>query len=77
MLLWTLLLAYQLIIVITRFFNDSRLFDKRGYYVSYITDDNDTTTEATTKLLLYNVRKLHDLLLLLTLDRGPQFIPGV
>ena len=53
------------------------MLDKIKYYISYITDENGTTTEATAQLLHQNVWKLHGLSLSLSLDRGPQLISGV
>ena len=50
---------------------------KERHYISYTTDENGITTEATAQLLLQNVWKLHGLLSSLTSDRGPQFISGV
>ena len=41
---------------------------KKKHYISYTTDDNGTTAEATTYLLLNNVWKLHGLFLSLILD---------
>ena len=50
---------------------------KERHYIRCTTDENGTTTEATTQLLLQNIWKLHGLPSSLTLDRGPQFILGV
>ena len=50
---------------------------KERHYIPCTIDENGTTTEATAQLLLQNVWKLHGLPLLLTSDRGPQFISGV
>ena len=50
---------------------------KERHYISYTTNENGTTIEATAQLLLQNVWKLHGLPSSLTLDRGPQFISGV
>ena len=50
---------------------------KEKHYILCITDENGITTETTTQLLLWNIWKLHDLLLSLNSDRGPQFISGV
>ena len=50
---------------------------KERHYIPCTTDENGTTTEATTQVLLQNVWKLHGLPSSLTPDRGPQFILGV
>ena len=47
---------------------------KKNHYIPYATNENGTTTEAIAQLLLQNIWKLHDLLLSLISDRGPQFI---
>lgn len=57
--------------------NDYRVFNKKKYYISCITDENSTSTKATAQSLLWNICKLHDFLLLLILDRGFQFISEV
>ena len=50
---------------------------KEKHYILYTIDKNDTTAKATTYLLLNNVWKFHGLSLLLTSDRGVQFISRV
>ncbi len=47
---------------------------KKRHYIPCTTDENGITIEASAQ---QNVWKFHDLLSLLTLDRGPQFISGV
>ena len=47
---------------------------KEKHYIPCTTDENGTTTEATTQLLLQNVWKFHSFPLSVTSDRGPKFI---
>jgi phosphoglycerate-specific signal transduction histidine kinase len=47
---------------------------KIHHYISCIIDENDTTTEETTKLLIQNVWKLHELFTTMNLNRDSQFI---
>ena len=50
---------------------------KERHYISYTTDENNTSTEVITQLLLQNIWKLHGLLSSLTSDTSFQFISGV
>ena len=50
---------------------------KERHYILCTTDENGTTAEATTYLLLNNVWKLHGLPLSLTLDRGLKFFSRI
>lgn len=50
---------------------------KERHYIPYTTDNNGTTAEVITYLLLNNVWKLYSLPLLLISDQGVQFILGV
>ena len=50
---------------------------KEKHYIPYTTNENGIITEVTTQLLLQNIWKLYSLPLLLTSDRGSQFISGV
>jgi hypothetical protein len=47
---------------------------KMHYYISCIIDENDTTAEETTKLLIQHVWKLHELLTTMISNRDFQFI---
>lgn len=50
------------------------MLNKKKYYILYTINKNGTTTETTTQLLFWNVSKLHDFLLSLTLNNGSLFI---
>ncbi len=63
--------SYNTILIIV-----NRLTNER-YYIPCSMDENGTTTETTSQLLLQNVWKLHGFLSSLTLDKGLQFISGV
>lgn len=45
--------------------------------IQYTTNDNGIIKKATNKLLFNYIWKLHDLILLLILNKGLQFISGV
>jgi hypothetical protein len=47
---------------------------KIHHYISCITDENETTTEKTAKLLIQHLWKLHELLITMISDRDFQFI---
>jgi hypothetical protein len=47
---------------------------KMHHYISCIIDENDTTTEETTKLLIQHVWKLHELFTTMISNRDSQFI---
>jgi hypothetical protein len=47
---------------------------KMHHYISCIIDENDTTAEKTTKLLIQHVWKLHELLTTMISNRDSQFI---
>ncbi len=47
---------------------------KMHHYISCTTDENETTTEKTAKLLIQHVWKLHELLITMISDRDSQFI---
>jgi hypothetical protein len=47
---------------------------KMHHYISCIIDENDTTAEETTKLLIQHVWKLHELLTTMISNRNSQFI---
>jgi hypothetical protein len=48
--------------------------NKMHHYISCIIDENDTTVEETTKLLIQHVWKLHELLTTMISNRDSQFI---
>jgi hypothetical protein len=48
--------------------------NKMHHYISCTTNENETTTEKTTKLLIQHVWKLHELLITMIFDRDSQFI---
>jgi hypothetical protein len=48
--------------------------NKIHHYISCITDENETTTKETAKLLIQHVWKLHELLITMISDRDSQFI---
>jgi hypothetical protein len=48
--------------------------NKMHHYIACITDENETTTEKTAKLLIQHVWKLHELLITMISDRNLQFI---
>jgi hypothetical protein len=48
--------------------------NKMHHYISCIIDENDTTAEKTTKLLIQHVWKLHELLTTMISNRNSQFI---
>jgi hypothetical protein len=48
--------------------------NKIHYYISCIIDENDTTTEETTKLLIQNVWKTHELFTTMISNKNFQFI---
>jgi hypothetical protein len=47
---------------------------KMHHYISCTTNENETTTEKTTKLFIQHVWKLHELLITMIFDRDSQFI---
>jgi hypothetical protein len=47
---------------------------KMHHYISCTTNENETTTEKTAKLLIQHVWKLHELLITMIFDRDSQFI---
>jgi hypothetical protein len=48
--------------------------NKMHHYISCTTNENETTTEKTAKLLIQHVWKLHELLIIMIFDRDSQFI---
>jgi hypothetical protein len=47
---------------------------KMHHYISCVTNENETTTEETAKLLIQHVWKLHELFITMIFDRDSQFI---